>query len=131
MKILRISLAIILLIGVIVIILLKSSKIYIHPEPIVPSDLMNIAMSLQRYEIDCERFPTTQEGLSALLITPTNVTGWNGPYLFYKQSIDPWGNPYQYKYTGIKEQPFEIWSLGPDGKDGTSDDIHWPIKSNK
>jgi len=93
---------------------------------IVSGDLATIAMALQRFEIDAERFPTNEEGLNALLVRPANTSNWNGPY-FIKRPIDPWGNPYQYRTPGTGEnKDFDLWSMGPDGKSGTEDDITYP-----
>jgi general secretion pathway protein G len=80
------------------------------------------------YMQDMNTFPTTEQGLVALLEAPSDVENsksWNGPYV---ESVpkDPWGHDYQYAYPGThnekKDMP-DIWSLGPDGEDGTDDDI--------
>jgi len=92
---------------------------------ITKGDLSTIANALERFEINCERLPTTEEGLKALLITPTNTTGWNGPYLT-REPIDPWGHIYKYRFSRTGENKnYDIWSMGADGKDGTEDDIIW------
>lgn len=84
--------------------------------------------ALERYYIDCDRFPTTEQGLQALVAAPAdlpaNVT-WHGPYVSSDIGADPWGNPYQYEYPptqGAGDTP-DIWSYGPDGEDGTEDDV--------
>jgi len=84
--------------------------------------------ALERYYIDCDRFPTTEQGLEALGAVPAdlpaNVT-WHGPYVSSDIGADPWGNPYQYEYPpaqGGGDTP-DIWSYGPDGEDGTDDDV--------
>jgi len=98
------------------------------------SDLSNIDLALQSFETDCKRFPTNKEGLKALLITPANTADWRGPYLtggpcLASEPIDPWKNPYKYSTPGTSENKgCTIWSMGPDGKNGTADDIHYPIK---
>lgn len=97
-------------------------------EKIAKSDLSTVAMALQHFEIAGERFPTTDEGLNALMSKPGNVPNWNGPYLV-SPPLDPWGNSYQYRSPGSGDnKDFDLWSMGPDGKDGTSDDITWPVK---
>ena len=61
----------------------------------------------------------------------TNASKWQGPYLDKESPLDPWDNPYQYSYPGTRNQDrFDIWSFGPDGADGTADDIgNWPEES--
>jgi general secretion pathway protein G len=82
---------------------------------------------LNRYRLHTKDFPTTDEGLKALMTPPADadestVTGCRGPYLDTDTlSKDPWGNDYQYEYEG-GEFP-KIWSWGPDKEDGTDDDI--------
>ena len=56
---------------------------------------------------------------------------WGGPYFDPPQlPVDPWGNPYVYYYPGKHNQPtYDLLSVGPDGKEGTDDDIgNWPIQ---
>jgi general secretion pathway protein G len=76
--------------------------------------------SLDTYRLDVGRYPTTDEGLAALLVAPpTAGAKWNGPYLKKSVPPDPWGHPYQYKAPGTKAE-FEITSLGRDGQPGGS-----------
>ncbi len=86
---------------------------------------------LERYALDTKRFPTTEQGLGALLRAPSDaeeggVTGWDGPYVNRDEiPLDPWNNEYQYVYPperGSGDFP-DIWSFGPDGEDNTEDDI--------
>ena len=74
--------------------------------------------ALDLYYLDSGRYPATAEGLNALVRRPGNVESWNGPYL--KGGVvppDPWGNPYVYR-APAERAPFEIVSLGSDGRDG-------------
>lgn len=74
--------------------------------------------SLDTYRLDVGRYPTTEEGLSALLTAPPTAAGkWNGPYLKKGVPADPWGHPYQYRAPGAKGE-YEIVSLGKDGQPG-------------
>lgn len=86
------------------------------------SDLRaNIATGLKMYEIDMGTYPTTEEGLQALLTAPSNSTFWNGPYL-ERLPVDPWGRPYQYKFPGVANpSSYDIFSLGPDGVESPDD----------
>ena len=80
--------------------------------------------ALQMYEMHNDRFPTTEQGLSALVTEPSTnpPPNWRGPYI---ETIpdDPWGNPYQYRSPGQDGRDYEIVSYGPDGIEGTDDDI--------
>lgn len=86
-----------------------------------------IGTVLQVYKIHTGSYPTTQQGLQALITQPTGVNGWNGPYFNTKGvPLDPWGHPYHYAYPSTHGQPtgkYDCWSLGLDGIDGTADDI--------
>lgn len=76
--------------------------------------------SLDTFRLDVGRYPTTEEGLGALLVAPAAATAkWNGPYLKKGVPPDPWGHVYQYKAPGTKSE-FEIISLGRDGQPGGS-----------
>jgi general secretion pathway protein G len=76
--------------------------------------------SLDLFFMDTGRYPTTSEGLDALEQRPTNVENWNGPYIKgSKVPLDPWGHPYHYRASTDRLPPYEIMSLGPDGREGT------------
>ena len=83
---------------------------------------------LESYLLDVGQYPSTSAGLEALHSTPAEAQGqgtmkWNGPYMD-KVPPDPWGRAYSYAAPG-RHNPdtFDVWSLGPDGADGTDDDI--------
>ena len=80
-----------------------------------------LTSALDLYYLDLGRYPTTSEGLQALVKRPPGAESWSGPYL--KQNavpLDPWGRPYEYRVPG-KTGPFAITSLGGDGQKGGSD----------
>jgi general secretion pathway protein G len=80
--------------------------------------------ALDQFEIACGRYPTTSEGLYALLQAPTDAPDWNGPYLKNNVPLDPWGNEYQYRCPGqYNPDGYDICSFGPDGRQGGDDDI--------
>lgn len=82
---------------------------------------------LDGYKLDNSRYPTTQEGLAALVTAPAGVTSWKGPYLRSKLPKDPWGNDYKYTSPGEQNRPYEIVSYGADGKpggDGENKDVN-------
>lgn len=78
--------------------------------------------ALDTYRIDLGRFPTTEEGLAALLENPAANAKWNGPYLKKSIPLDPWGRQYLYQ-SPAKDKEIEITSYGKDGQaGGTGDD---------
>jgi len=78
----------------------------------------SLGTSLELYKLDTGRYPDAREGLNALVQRPGNLKSWNGPYLKKdKVPVDPWGNPYIYRYPG-QRGAFDIISLGADKKEG-------------
>ena len=79
------------------------------------------------YRLDVGKFPSGDQGLQALRTQPPDAPAnkWRGPYIAVDVPMDPWGNPYRYQeITDSENQPsFEVTSDGPDGVNGTSDDI--------
>ncbi len=74
--------------------------------------------SLDTYRLDLGRYPTTEEGIAALMTAPASAGAkWNGPYLKKAAPSDPWGHPYQYRSPGAKGE-YEIVSTGKDGQPG-------------
>ena len=80
--------------------------------------------ALNAYELDLGHYPSS---LQSLLQAPSgrNSSKWSGPYLNGEVvPNDPWGNPYHYRFPGQRVPgSYDIWSAGPDGIDGTEDDI--------
>ena len=83
------------------------------------------ASSLDTFELDLGRYPTTVEGLDALVQKPSGLDKWTQPYLTRQDiPLDPWGNEYQYRHPGQKnEYGYDLYSGGPDGREGGDDDI--------
>lgn len=78
----------------------------------------DLSATLDLYRLEVGRYPSTSEGLEALVSDPGNAPNWNGPYLRKAQvPDDPWGNDYQYRSPG-QHGPYDIWSLGADGQEG-------------
>ena len=77
--------------------------------------------ALEQYRIDTGRFPTTEQGLAALMTKPNNEARWDGPYLKRGLPADPWGRAYLYKQPG-EHGEIDIWSLGRDGQVGGTGD---------
>jgi len=87
-------------------------------------ELAILSIALDRFRADCGRYPATQEGLAALLLNP-GPTNWCGRYVSHLRA-DPWRNAYQYR---LKDDLPKLWSFGPDGTDGTADDV-LPVSTN-
>lgn len=83
----------------------------------------SIAAALQLFRLDSGRYPTSSEGLRALVERPGTATGWNGPYLSKRElPLDPWGRAYHYRFPGQRGE-FDIFSLGADNQlGGTGED---------
>jgi general secretion pathway protein G len=82
--------------------------------------------SLTTYSIQMGGYPSTADGLQALITAPANKADrWRGPYIEGgKVPLDPWGEPYQYRSPGTKNKTsYDLYSKGPDKADGTEDDI--------
>ncbi len=72
--------------------------------------------SLDLFRLDVGRYPTTQEGLTALVTRPGNAPQWRGPYLKGTTvPADPWGRPYQYRSPGGDGRAYDLFSLGESG----------------
>ena len=77
--------------------------------------IADLDKSLELFKLDVGRYPTTEEGLEALVKKPGSANAWNGPYLKGGVPTDPWGNAYRYANNGGK---IDIISLGADGAPG-------------
>lgn len=85
------------------------------------NELTVLRIALERFRRDCGRYPRTSEGLLALVNDP-GVEGWGGYYITHLRP-DPWRTRYVYRSDG---QTFALFSCGPDGEEGTEDDISPP-----
>lgn len=74
--------------------------------------------ALQMFAFDVGRYPTTAEGLEALVSNPGNLESWKGPYLKKTLPMDPWGKAYVYRFPGTHNNEFDLFSLGPSGVEG-------------
>jgi general secretion pathway protein G len=77
-----------------------------------------IVTALDAFKLDVGRYPTTDEKLDVLWNDPANIKNWKGPYLPKAVKADPWDNSYLYKSPGADKKPFDLKSLGADGKEG-------------
>ncbi|MDQ3235392.1 MAG: type II secretion system protein GspG [Pseudobdellovibrionaceae bacterium] len=85
--------------------------------------------SLTMYKLDTARYPTTEDGLHALIEAPTSARNWRGPYTEAEKLNDTWGNPLQYEL--INARKFKLISAGIDAEFGTEDDIIFPKEKAK
>lgn len=101
------------------------------------NDIRAIESALQLYKIDNGSYPTTEQGLIALVkkpdVEPIPKHYRNGGYLDYESTpLDPWGNEYIYRSPGEGDREYEIISFGADGKEGgegvDADIRSWEIK---
>ena len=89
------------------------------------TDISMLDTALDAYEIDNGRFPSGDEGLSAL-ITAGSAKNWKGPYIKKGVPTDPWGNAYVYRFPGTNNvNGYDLMSLGPDGREGNDDITNW------
>lgn len=78
----------------------------------------SLAKALDSYRLDTGRYPPSETGLKALVEKPAGENRWNGPYLRGALPLDPWGNPFVYRFAGNTAQGFELESFGKDGQRG-------------
>ena len=96
------------------------------------TQISNFGTALGAYKLDTSMFPTTEQGLQALRVKPSNVNQWQGPYFQQDVPLDPWSHAYIYKYPGEHGDEPDIISYGADGQPGgegiNADILSW--KSN-
>ncbi len=95
-------------------------------ETAVKTDFAAITSALRLYTMKAGRMPTQEQGLRALVEPPSagpSPKSWARQMKDLDALMDPWGNMYQYRYPGLKNDEFDVYSLGPDRTDGTEDDI--------
>ncbi|WP_370306063.1 type II secretion system major pseudopilin GspG [Sinimarinibacterium flocculans] len=84
--------------------------------------------ALETYRLDVGNYPSSQQGLNALVQAPSGVQRWQGPYLRKAVPLDPWANAYQYRYPGQRGD-YDLWSWGRDGALGgqgeDADIVNW------
>lgn len=83
------------------------------------TSLKAVANALEMYKLDNHKYPTTEEGLDALVKKPASAKNWNPQgYLKGGTPKDSWGNAIQYLSPGAANKPYELYSFGADGVDG-------------
>lgn len=91
----------------------------------VTSDFNTISSAISTYKLNAGTVPSTSQGLQALITKPASTPvpkRWT--QLATEIPVDPWQQPYRYRNPGKKDSTtFEIYSVGPDGQEGTEDDL--------
>jgi len=90
---------------------------------VAKGDIKAVAAALDMYKLDNFAYPSTQQGLEALVNKPSGnpqPKNWNRDGYLKRLPKDPWGNEYQYLSPGTHGQ-FDLYSFGADGKPGGSD----------
>ena len=91
----------------------RAKKDLVKPRMALVEDALN------RFAMDCKRYPDSSEGLDVLADNVGDIEGWNGPYLKKSQLVDPWDHPFIYIAEGqVNPGSFDLMSLGADGEQG-------------
>jgi type II secretion system protein G len=102
----------------------------------VKTDISMFTQALGQFQVDCGRYPTTEEGLAALIERPPSIptAQWRHPYLnLQKIPTDPWGRPFIYKSPGSHyTNAYDCYSVGPEGRGGINAIGNWtpPARSS-
>ena len=89
------------------------------------TDISMLDNALDLFEQDTGRYPTTDEGLNAL-VNGGSIQNWRGPYIKRGVPKDPWGNDYVYRAPGQHNSSgVDLFSMGPDGREGNDDLTNW------
>jgi general secretion pathway protein G len=87
-------------------------------QKVAAAQIESFGKALDAYRLDLSRYPSSDEGLKALVTKPASADArWQGPYLKKDVPRDPWGNAYQYR-APAGDKDYEITSLGKDGVSG-------------
>lgn len=89
-------------------------------EKIAHQSIERLASVLDIYKLDVGTYPTTDQGLEALIVEPPGATHWSGPYVKgEKVPEDPWGRPFGYRMPSQRPgHDYDLYSLGPTGQPG-------------
>ncbi len=97
--------------------------------------ITRLGTALDTFKMDNGFYPSTEQGIEALIEEPTigrNAKNYSSDGYLQPRKLpkDPWNNYYNYREPGIKNQSsYDLWSNGPDGQEGTEDDItNWDLE---
>jgi len=95
---------------------------------VAKAQIDSLEKALDQYRLDIGHYPTSEEGLQALVAAPSGETNWAGPYLRKGIPPDPWGRPYVYAQPGTHGD-YDLQSYGKDGREGgtgeDADIVNW------
>jgi general secretion pathway protein G len=92
--------------------------------PATMNRITSLRTGVEKFKEHVGRYPTTEEGLTALRAAPEGVTGWQGPYVGKGEIMDAWDRPFVYRCPGRQDETgYDLLSLGGDGQEGTDDDV--------
>jgi general secretion pathway protein G len=97
------------------------SQIGKSSEKVAKAQIESFGQALDQYRLDVGRYPTTEQGLAALLVAPSGEAKWRGPYLKRGVPADPWGHPFVYTSPG-QHGEYDLLSFGSDGQAGGEGD---------
>lgn len=81
------------------------------------AQIEGLAKALDLYRLEVGHYPSTEQGLQALVTAPADESRWTGPYLQKSLPQDPWGRAYSYRYPG-EHGEYDLLSMGKDGQPG-------------
>ncbi len=84
---------------------------------IAHAQIDSLGKALDQYRLDVGQYPTTEEGLQALMAKPQDAPHWSGPYLQKAVPLDPWDRPYQYRSPG-EHGDYDLYTYGKGGQPG-------------
>lgn len=119
LELLVVMVILVLLAGVVTVIVTKRVEEARHAKAV--ADIESISNALDQFFVHCSRYPTTEEGMTALRAKPTgdDLVNWQGPYVKKAIPADPWGREYTYECPGQHNpEEYDLYSLGRDGREG-------------
>ncbi|WP_347907467.1 type II secretion system major pseudopilin GspG [Pseudomonas grandcourensis] len=84
---------------------------------VAKAQIEGLSKALDLYRLEVGHYPSTEQGLQALVTAPADEPRWTGPYLQKKLPQDPWGHNYAYRYPGENSE-YDLLSMGKDGQPG-------------
>ncbi|EJM64818.1 type II secretion system major pseudopilin GspG [Pseudomonas sp. GM55] len=84
---------------------------------VAKAQIEGLSKALDLYRLEVGHYPSTEQGLQALVTAPADEPRWTGPYLQKKLPLDPWGHNYTYRYPGENSE-YDLLSMGKDGQPG-------------
>jgi general secretion pathway protein G len=91
---------------------------------VTKQSIERIGSLLDMYKLDSGSYPTTEQGLHALVERPTGASNWSGPYVKGQEPVDPWNHPYIYHEPSSREgRDYDLCSAGPSGNASGNDAI--------